>query len=95
MFVVSLSYTKNLDEVDQHIEAHVEYLKKYYAEGVFLMSGRKVPRTGGLIIANCENREKLDAILERDPFFQADLAEYSVTEFVPSMASSRLDFLLK
>ena len=31
--------------------AHVAFLKKHYASGHFLVSGRKIPRDGGIIIA--------------------------------------------
>lgn len=93
MFVVSITYKVELSEVDQHIEAHVAYLKEQYKNGNFLASGRKVPRTGGVILAKAESREKLDAILEADPFFQANVADYDVTEFVPTMTAEGLDGL--
>lgn len=47
MFIVSLTYKRPLSEVDQHLEAHVAYLKQQYGDGHFIASGRKVPRTGG------------------------------------------------
>jgi uncharacterized protein YciI len=85
MFVVDLHYVVSLDRVDAAIPAHVEFLKQNYASGVFVASGRKVPRTGGIIIAVAENRGKLDAILRLDPFQKMGLAQYSVTEFIPLM----------
>ena len=30
MFIVSLTYTKPLEEVDTYIEVHIEYLKEQY-----------------------------------------------------------------
>jgi uncharacterized protein YciI len=45
------------------------------------MAGPKVPRDGGVILAVCIGREKLDAILATDPFAQQQLARYKVTEF--------------
>jgi len=84
MFVVSLTYKAELTDVDKLIEAHVAYLDEQYAKGHFLASGRKVPRTGGVILAKVSSREALDKILEQDPFFKADVADYEVTEFVPT-----------
>lgn len=50
MFIVSITYTKPAGDIDALLTAHKKFLNQQYAEGVFLMSGRKVPRTGGIII---------------------------------------------
>jgi len=42
--------------------------KKYYAAGVFVVSGRKIPRDGGIILAVGESRERIEAIVREDPF---------------------------
>jgi uncharacterized protein YciI len=60
MFAVSISYTVELSEVDPHIEAHIAYLEKYYAAGNFIASGRKVPRTSGVILAQAESKTALE-----------------------------------
>ena len=51
MFVVDLHYVVSLDRVDSVIPDHVEFLKRNYASGAFIASGRKAPRTGGIIIS--------------------------------------------
>ena len=51
MFVIELIYKVDLAEIDRHMAAHVKFLKKYYASGNFLVSGRKIPRDGGIILA--------------------------------------------
>ncbi len=79
--------------IDTHLEAHVHYLEKQYASGNFLISGRKVPRTGGIIIATASNKEELMQIIAQDPFKQNDLADYEITEFIPTMTSRDLQFL--
>ena len=89
MFIVDLNYIVSLDRVDAAIPDHVDFLKKNYASGIFLVSGRKVPRTGGVILAVAENKERLQAILDEDPFQQLGFAHYTVTEFVPSMWASQ------
>lgn len=94
MFIVDLLYIKSLEEVDANLEAHVAYLNEQYARGVFLASGRKVPRTGGVILARCDSRESLDAVLEQDPFKRNGVARYTVTEFVPSMTAEGLEALM-
>ncbi len=87
MFVVSLTYVKKIEEVEKHIEAHIAYLEKYYVLEKFIASGRKVPRTGGIILAQASSRDELDRILQEDPFHIAQVAIYDVEEFIPTMTA--------
>ena len=84
MFIALLTYTRPLEEVDALIAAHVRFLDEHYAEGLFVASGRKVPRTGGVILISGQDRERVHAILERDPFHVAGVATYELIEFVPT-----------
>ena len=93
MFIVSLNYRKSLEEVDSHLTSHVAYLKKQYEAGNFLASGRKVPRTGGIILSGIDNREDLEEIIRQDPFHKHQIAEYEIIEFTPSMTCDELEFL--
>lgn len=70
LFIIILKYIVELDKITEFRSAHLEYLDKYYAKGVFLASGRQNPRFGGVIIAKAESREKLYEILAQDPFHQ-------------------------
>lgn len=87
MFIVSLTYKAPLEQVDAHLAAHVDYLKAQYEAGHFIASGRKIPRTGGVILAKMADRAALEAVLAQDPFSIHDLADYDVIEFDPSMVS--------
>ncbi len=93
MFIVSLTYKCSLEEVDSHLDAHVAYLKQEYTNGSFITSGRKVPRTGGIILSGVKTREELESILDKDPFRQAGLADYDITEFMPSMVAEGFENL--
>ncbi len=93
MFVVSLTYVRSLEEVEKNIDAHIDYLARQYEGGNFLASGRKVPRTGGVILALAETRAELDRILEEDPFYIAGVATYEVIEFVPTMVAKGFESL--
>ena len=94
MFVVLLTYTAPIDEVDQHLHAHREYLQRHYAAGVFLLSGRKEPREGGVILAKAGTREELEAILAQDPFHVHGVASYQIIQFTPTMAAPAFTGLL-
>ena len=69
------------------------WLEEQYARGVFLLSGRRVPREGGFILARGIDRPELDAILDKDPFKAADVAAYQVIEVAPTMAAEPLAWL--
>jgi uncharacterized protein YciI len=81
MFIIELSYKADLARIDAHMSAHVSFLKKYYAAGNFLVSGRKIPRDGGIIVSAAESREQIEAIMEEDPFCKHALADVRVIEF--------------
>jgi uncharacterized protein YciI len=88
MFVIELDYKVNLAEIDAHMKTHVRFLKKYYASGHFLVSGRKIPRDGGIILAVGKDRAEIEAIIREDPFHSHGLADFRVIEF---RASQRAD----
>lgn len=95
MFIVSITYAAPLEIIDRHIPAHIEFLNEQYRLGYFQLSGRKVPRTGGVILATVKERAILDRILGQDPFNRERLASYEVCEFVPTKSSNALKFLVE
>jgi uncharacterized protein YciI len=92
MFVIELTYKAPLAEIDANMAAHVIFLKKYYAAGNFLISGRKIPRDGGIIVAAGRSREEIEAIVREDPFYQRGLADFRIIQF---RASQRADDIQK
>src|SRR3954465_441139 len=92
MFIIELIYKVDLAEIDAHMKAHVAFLKKHYASGHFLVSGRKIPREGGIILAVGKSRDELQAIAEEDPFVARGLADFRIVEF---RASQRADDMPK
>lgn len=79
-----------LEEVDAHLDAHKAYLDRYYASGTFLASGRRVPRTGGVILANCASREEAERLVAEDPFSVHGIARYEIIEFQPTKTAPAL-----
>jgi uncharacterized protein YciI len=95
MFIIELIYKAALAEIDAYMAAHVAYVKKYYASGNFLVSGRKIPRDGGIILAVGKSREQIDAIVLEDPFHVHGLAEFRVIEFRASQRAKDIDRLIE
>lgn len=81
MFVIELTYKADLSEIDAHMKAHVAFLNKYYAAGNFVVSGRKIPRDGGIILAVGGSREEMERIVKEDPFHRHGLADFRIIEF--------------
>jgi uncharacterized protein YciI len=94
MFVIELLYKVPLPEIDAQMRPHMAYLKKHYAAGRFLVSGRKVPRDGGIILAVGDSREAIEAIVKEDPFVARGLADFRVIEFRESQRADSVDALL-
>ena len=88
MFVIELTYKAALADIDARMTAHVRFLKKYYASGNFLVSGRKIPRDGGVILAVGTSRAQIEAIVQQDPLYTHGLADFRIIEF---RASQRAD----
>lgn len=95
MFVINLHYIVPLEQVDAHMGDHMKFLNKYYKENVFVASGRKVPRTGGIILAIGKTKEEIEEIIKEDPFYSHKLAEFTVTEFMTSQVHPKFKTLLK
>lgn len=87
MFIFSLTYVKPLSDVERFLPAHIEFLDEHYKKYLFICSGRKVPRTGGIILCNCTDMAEAKAIMEKDPFYKEGIAQYEIIEFVPSKSS--------
>ena len=88
MFVIELVYKADITQIDAHMAAHVAFLKKYYAAGNFLVSGRKIPRDGGIILAVGKDRREIEAIIEHDPFCKHGLADFRIIEFRASQRAN-------
>lgn len=91
MFVLELTYIAPLERVEAAHAEHVAWLDAHYASGVFVVSGRKVPRDGGVILAVGDDRAKIEEIAKSDPFSVAGVCEYSITEFVATKTAPALE----
>ena len=81
MFIIELTYTAPLADIDAGMKAHMRFVNAQYAAGRFLVSGRKVPRDGGVILATGGSRADIEALANQDPFVAQGLAAVRVIEF--------------
>lgn len=94
MFIIDVNYIVPLGEIDQCMDPHIQYLEKYYDKGIFVVWGRKQPRTGGIILALTATKDEAERITTEDPFHIHGLAEITVTEFLVSKHRPDLKGLL-
>jgi len=94
MLIALLTYVCPLDEVDALIPAHVAFLDKHYASGLFVASGRRNPRTGGVILIRGHDRALAESVLAQDPFHQAGVASFELIEFAPSKMQAGFEAFL-
>lgn len=94
MFLILLNYVQPLERVDEFLPAHVEFLKTCYAQSKVIFSGPRVPRTGGVILANVASLEAVWEIIKGDPFYIHHIAEYEVIEFKLRMSDPHFDYFL-
>ncbi|WP_213981103.1 YciI family protein [Sphingomonas sp. dw_22] len=90
MIVVSLHYKVDAATIDAARPAHIDWLKQGLADGKLLAAGRKVPTTGGLLIAR-GTIEDVRAWCASDPFAVQGLADYDFTEVAPSLFAPGLE----
>ena len=94
MFIVNLTYIKPLDEVEKFLEKHIDFLNQYYTKGHFIASGRKNPRTGGIILMRAKNKVAVQEIITQDPLYQNEIAQYDIIEFEASKYCPELKTVL-
>ena len=95
LFIIILKYHASLEKIDDCRPAHLEFLDRYYERGIFVVSGRQIPLTGGVIIAKNTIRLELENIMDQDPFMVENLATYDIYEFTPNKFSDSFKEILK
>lgn len=94
MYVVLLNYIKPLSVVDHFVEEHRRFLERGYVSGHFLLSGRREPRTGGVMLVVAQSRSEVENIVKDDPFHREGIAQYDIIEFLPSMAAEHFSIFV-
>lgn len=85
LYVVTLTYTVPMEQIEAHLGTHKEWLVHHIKAGHILVAGPMEPQTGGIILIHCANKLELDAILEPDSFYEHKLVDYDVRAFSPAL----------
>jgi uncharacterized protein YciI len=81
MFVLISRFQQPLEEINRHLAPHSEWVERHYASGRFLVSGRRTPPVGGVIVARAASEEEIQDVLAADPLQQLGLVVYEVFSF--------------
>ena len=81
MFVLISRFQKPFEEVNQSFALHSTWVQRQYEAGRFLVSGRREPLVGGIIVARASSEQELRELLTTDPYQQRGLAEYEIFAF--------------
>jgi uncharacterized protein YciI len=94
MYLVDMSFIDMTKITPELTDQHKSYLQKEYKSNNLVFGGRKVPRTGGILISQHANEHELKQVLNSDPFVQSGAVTYAITEFIPVMASKAYENII-
>jgi uncharacterized protein YciI len=94
VFVLLLTYTKPLAEVDALMRRHMAWLDAQYDAGRFVVSGRQIPRSGGVILARGDDREEIETLAASDPFVSGGVATCEIIQFRASQTADGFEALV-
>ncbi len=81
MFVLISLFQKPVEEVNRSFALHSAWVQRQYEAGRFLVSGRREPAIGGIIVARAASEEELREVLSTDPYQQRGLVAYEIFAF--------------
>ena len=89
MFIVNITYIKPIEEIERHLADHIAWLDGYYLSGNFIASGRKIPRTGGVILVNAASKDLIENMFKSEPFYIAKFATYEIIEVLVNKTNNK------
>ncbi|WP_024874879.1 YciI family protein [Saccharomonospora piscinae] len=90
MYVVLLTYTAPLAEIDYVLPDHAEWLGRQFEHGTVLASGRRADRRGEVLLVRPMSEGKLEATLATDPLLLRHLAHHEIVEFAATRTGPEL-----
>lgn len=94
MFVMTLKFSENKARAPALMQAHNDWIKRGFDDGVFLATGSLQPGLGGAVIAHGITRDALELRLCQDPFVAENVVTAEILEITPARTDKRLQFLL-
>ncbi|MGA9762092.1 MAG: YciI family protein [Gaiellaceae bacterium] len=80
-FLIESTFKRPFESFGDAVAEHRAHLKKGYDEGWLLVSGPKLDKSGGIMVARVDSVATIEAFFDADPYRHRGLAEYRVTGF--------------
>ena len=80
-FLRVLTITAARPDIERHLPAHLDYLRRLAGEGVLRLAGPFRDGTGGVEILEARDRLHAERIVSEDPFVRARLGVVELREF--------------
>ena len=94
MFIILLKFSENKSGAGEFMQAHNEWIKQGFDDGVFLLVGSLQPGVGGCVIAHNISLSDLKQRLNSDPFVTEKIVNAEILEIDAKKADDRLGFLI-
>lgn len=94
MFIVLLRFSENKSKAGEFMEAHNQWIRRGFDDGIFLLVGSLQPGLGGSVIAHGISRETLESRVGEDPFVVENVVTAEILAVDPKKADERLSFLV-
>ena len=79
MFIIELTFAVSLTKVHANAAAHVRFLRRQYARGIFLIA-RRPSGNREIILAVASDREQLQSLMRDDPLCALGLADVRIVQ---------------
>lgn len=93
MYLIAITYTQPLEAVERVLPAHRQYLRDAPLAARIVMTGRRSPPTGGLVMLRADSREEVDAFVRQDPYFTENVAAFEIVAFDVAQVAPGLETL--
>lgn len=94
MFIIFLRFTEKKSQASQFMDGHKAWVKRGFADGVFLLAGSLEPGQGGALLAHQTSLPDLQHRVNEDPFVSEGIVQAEIHEVDPGMACDELQFLV-
>ena len=90
MFIVYLTYGPRRSHAREWMEAHDEWIRRGFDDGVFVLTGSLDDGRGGIVLAANVNASTLAARVGSDPFVQQAIVTAEIHAFTPSRIAAAI-----
>lgn len=85
LFAIKLQYTRPIEEIQSHLDAHKAWLIKYTKSGVILFAGPVPQGNAGFILAHAGDVTVIKSMIAEDPFDIHRLVTFEINACDPAL----------